>query len=128
RQLPPVELAQLLDLTARLDHSLGILERSGVNLGVLIGKAGERGLPAYRVTMATHDEWFFTPEEQGAFLQEQEKAGYTVAREDRATAAGTDGAAPTNGHARVMYPQDFHEVHKVNKILPELAKFGLLPR
>jgi DNA gyrase subunit B len=130
RRLEGQELADLLKLTAQIETSLGHLERSGVNLSVLIGKAGPRGLPAYRVTMATHDEWFFSAEEQAAFLKEQEKAGYTVASEERTTTAATsNGTTPTNGSARLMYLQDFREVGKViNKILPELEKFGLLPR
>src|SRR5262249_47982750 len=34
----------------------------------------------------------------------------------------------TNGSTKVMYPQELHEVKKINLLLPELAKFALLPR
>jgi len=129
RVLAPDELGPLVEVTTRLEHSLTLLERSGLNLAVLIGKAEARGLPSYRVTVHGHDEWFFSPEEQQAFLKANEAQGYTVASEDAAFTATNGTPAPsTNGSARVMYPHDFHEVRNVNKLLPELAKFGLLPR
>lgn len=140
RTLAEEELAALYELISRLDHSFAALERSGLNLPALIGRVGPTGLPPYRVTIAAHEEWFFTAEEQRAFLHEREQQGYTVASEDvnlQATPTGgvpstngeaTNGpAVPSGGAVRVMYPQDFHEIHRINKLLPELARFGLRP-
>ncbi len=131
KRIEGADLQALVNLVARLEDSLSTLERTGLSLPTLFARAGTFGLPSYRVTYTGHDQWFFTADQQGEFLRERETAGYTVADEEVGLRGGhhaTNGAAPsTNGTTptKVMYVQDFHEVRRVNALLPELARFGL---
>ncbi len=116
-------LTALLKLAARLEDSLVILERSGLNLNAFLPLAGDKGLPVYRVVHAGHEEWFATREAVDAWRQEKQKElkrDLVVADEAPTTGGGT------NGHGDDSYREhEFHEVRKINKALEELRTFGL---
>ena len=112
-------LTALLKLAARLEDSLIILERSGLNLNAYLLLAGPQGLPIFRIVRAGGEEWFHTREEVDAWRgREKERTGRDL--------FVTDEAPQTNGHADDSYrEQEFHEVRKINKSLDELRAFGL---
>ncbi len=116
-------LAALVKLATRLEDSLIILERSGLNLNSFLPLAGPRGLPIFRVVRLGHESWFYTREEVDEWRkQEQERAGHELVVADETPHAGT----ATNGHAADTYrEQEFHEVRRINKSLEELRTFGL---
>jgi DNA gyrase subunit B len=128
-------LRALTKLMAKLDESLVILERTGLNLNTFIGRATERGLPLFRVTRPGQEEWFYSRDEVEAWRRrEQERLGYelVVADETSVLHGHTNGNGHTNGHtngnghaAQTYREQELHEVRKVNKALEELRGFGL---
>ncbi len=141
--LPPVEgqpvaepkkfegdnLAAVVKLMARLEDSLVLLERSGLNLVTFLARMTPQGLPIYRVLLGSRVEWFFTQEEVDAFrLGEQQRLGHElVVLDDPTTAPPPADGQTTNGHADLLDVRELHEVRKVNRALEELKKYGLLP-
>jgi DNA gyrase subunit B len=117
------DLAALVKLMARMEDALVTLERRGVNLTSFVARAGERGLPIYRVLLAGREEWCFTREEVDALRRrEQDRLGHELVVDDEAP-AGTH--THTNGHAEVFYDHELHEVREINRGLAELSNYGL---
>jgi DNA gyrase subunit B len=124
------ELEALLLVMHRLEYKLEILERRGVNLPTFLGLWGEQGLPIYRVVVGGHERWCHTRDEVEALRQqEQQRLGRAVVAEEASgTALAPAHGAGSNGKAtEVFYEQELHEVRDVNRLLQELAKFGLRP-
>jgi DNA gyrase subunit B len=126
RTLEGEELAALLRVTSRLDESLTILERSGLNLTTFLARATDKGLPLYRFVVSGREEFCYTAEEAAAFRAEQERQGRLLATDDL-SGAGSNGH--TNGHSNgateTYREQELHEVRKVNRGLEELRKWEL---
>jgi DNA gyrase subunit B len=123
RTIDRPELDALVALMTKLEESLLILERTGLNLTSFVARVKPQGLPIYRVQLGAREEWFFTTAEVDAFRQqEQQRLGHELVVGDESSPA-TNGH--TNGHAETLYVQEMHEVRKVNKALEELRKFGL---
>ena len=117
-------LGVVVKLMARLEDSLVILERSGLNLTSFLARLTPQGLPVYRVLLGGRDHWFHTQEEVDAFrLSEQQRLGRELVVADDEAPAAVDGQ--TNGHAETLDVRELHEVRKVNRALEELKKYGL---
>src|SRR5262249_53885896 len=113
-------LARLVRVLGDLEEALVILERRGLSLPTFLARAGQAGLPVYRVLLGGREHWFASPEEVDAFRRaEQEKHGgdLTVADET----PGQNG----NGHTETFFVQELHEVRGVNRGLEQLREFGL---
>lgn len=125
------QLSELMKVTTRLEESLLILERSGLNLNTFITQAGERGLPLYRFTVSGQEFFRYTAEEALQFRQEQEQQGRMLATDDltgghAAAHAPTNGQTNgTNGSVETYREQELHEVRKINRALEELQRFAL---
>jgi len=119
-------LAALLKLMARLEDSLVLLERSGLNLTSFLARVTPQGLPVYRVLLGGREEWFFTQEAVDAFRQrEQERLGRELVVVDDSTPAPLNGQTNGNGHSEMLDVRELHEVRKVNRALEELKRYGL---
>ncbi len=123
RTFAGADLAALVKVMAPLEDALQILERRGINLATYLPRAGERGLPPWRVQFAGREEWFHTPEEVDAYREAQEqRLGRELVVEDDTT--------PGNGHANGHMTINVHELHEVRGInrsraLDELRQRGL---
>jgi DNA gyrase subunit B len=117
------ELAALMQALGRLEGALQTLERRGLNLRDFLALHSEQGLPIYRVLLGTHIEWFHRQEEVDAYRQEK---GQQLGRD---LVIGDETPAQNNGHGNgpndVLYVQELHEVHEVNRGVRELERFGL---
>jgi DNA gyrase subunit B len=131
--LPPVggaahvlqgdELSGLMQVLARLEGALQTLERRGLNLRDFLALYDERGLPTYRVLWGNHVHWFHRQEEVDAFREEKgRQLGRELVIGDETPAQGNGQG---NGHGEVLYVQELHEVHEVNRGVRELERFGL---
>ncbi|HTU88963.1 MAG TPA: DNA gyrase subunit B [Gemmataceae bacterium] len=121
------ELSTLLQVLGRLEGALQTLERRGLNLRDFLVRHNERGLPIYRVLLGSREEWFYTQDEVDAYRQEQQqRLGHELVVGDD-TPGHTNGHSNGNGHAEVLYVQELHEVHEVNRGVRELERFGLKP-
>jgi DNA gyrase subunit B len=120
RVLEADDLSALLVAMKKLEENVQILERRGLNLGTLLGHAGDRGLPAFRVLLANREEWCHTADEADQFRQqEQERLGREL------LVADEEGNGDTNGHNPTWSVQELHEVKKINDGLAELTRWGL---
>jgi DNA gyrase subunit B len=121
------ELSALLQVLGRLEGALQTLERRGLNLRDFLARHNERGLPLYRVLLGSREEWFYTEDEVESYRQSQEqRLGHELVVGDE-TPGHMNGHSNGNGHAEVMYQQELHEVHEVNRGVQELGRFGLKP-
>lgn len=115
-------LAKLVQVLSELEESLVILERRGLNLSTFLAKAGERGLPIYRVLMGGNEHWFHSSSEVDEFrLAAQQRIGRELVVEEAPGQAGVNG----NGHAETFSVQELHEVRAVNRGLEKLREFRL---
>jgi DNA gyrase subunit B len=127
RVLQSEELSALLQVLGRLEGALQTLERRGLNLRDFLARHNERGLPLYRVLLGSREEWFYTEDEVESYRQSQEqRLGHELVVGDE-TPGHMNGHSNGNGHADVMYQQELHEVHEVNRGVQELGRFGLKP-
>jgi DNA gyrase subunit B len=128
RVLTGDELGGLVQTMGRME-ALQTLERRGLNLASVLARAGERGLPFFRVLLGAREEWFHTQEEVDAFRRaEQERLGRELVVGDDSPASGNgNGNGHSNGHGEVLYVQELHEVREVNRGLGELRHYGLRP-
>lgn len=125
RVLQAEELSALMPALARLEGALQTLERRGLNLRDFLALYDERGLPIYRVLLGSQVQWYHRQEEVDAFRQEKgQQLGRELVIGDE-TPAQSNGHG--NGHGDVLYVQELHEVHEVNRGVRELERFGLKP-
>jgi DNA gyrase subunit B len=118
-------LAALVKVMARLEDSLILLERSGLNLTTFLPRVTAQGLPMYRVHLGGREKWCFSQEEVDAYRQsEQERLGRELVVDDDAAPPAAEGQS--NGHADRLDYRELHEVRKLNRALEELKKYGLL--
>ncbi len=114
-------LRQLIDVLGALDHSLQILERRGLNLGLLQRHARDGRLPEYRVFLGGQEHWFSTQTEVDAFrVAEEQKRGKEL--------VSPDDAGAGNGNGKPDETIDVHDLHEVKAItrgLEKLRDFGL---
>jgi DNA gyrase subunit B len=121
RALQGDELSALLQTLGRLEGALQTLERRGLNLREFLALNGARGLPIYRVLLGGQVQWFHQQEDVDAYRQEK---GQQLGRE---LVVGDETPVQGNGHGEVLYVQELHEVHEVNRGLQALERFGLKP-
>lgn len=129
------KLRQLMTLLDELEESLGILERRGQNVPLLLKVMKNGIVPSFKITLGNHIHWRYTDEEVDEFRQEQIKAGRhllvadeEVAKPDGAKPEGAPEAKPngkTNGHGEIFAVQELHEVKGVNAGLRKLRALGL---
>ncbi len=114
------ELAALVKLMARLEDALIILERMSMNLGEMLPRTGDRGLPTYRVLFAGLVEWFFTTEEVDAFRQrQQEKLGHELV-----LSADVPEESEDKGTSQVYEMSEEPKVREVNRVSTSCGKWG----
>lgn len=112
-------LEELVQILTELERSLKILERRSVNLERFFSMAGEKGLPPFRVQKAGREYWFHDREEIERFREEERgKSGRDIEVGDE---MGNGSTATTDA----VYVQEFHEVRHIQRMLGELAQFGL---
>ncbi|MBW3539832.1 MAG: DNA gyrase subunit B [Planctomycetes bacterium] len=136
-------LSRLVEIMARLEEPLAMLERRGVDLRyVSTHHASAEGLlPRYRVFLGREQHWFVDKTALDQFLsQEQDRRGgeLKIADEQEAhdTSASPDGGPgavadrhvsdgngrPTDGALQVV---DLHEIRSINLALVDLKAYGV---
>jgi DNA gyrase subunit B len=127
RVLQGEELTALLQVLGRLEGALQTLERRGFILRDFLARHTERGLPFYRVLLGSEEEWYYTQDEVDGYRQrQQDRLGHELVVGDE-TPGQMNGQTNGNGHSEVMYVQELHEVHEVNRGVQELGRYGLKP-
>lgn len=111
-------LQDLLDTLDRLEGSLNILERRGVNLNTYVLNATDQGLPAWHVKVGTKETWFHHREEADQFREAESKR---LGRE--LVVAVADEASESTAETQFV-ADEFHEVHAINRGLAKLKEVG----
>ncbi|HJZ91306.1 MAG TPA: DNA gyrase subunit B [Gemmataceae bacterium] len=111
-------LSGLMDVLDKLESSLVVLERRGVNLASFINELKDGSLPAWHVKVGAQERWFHTSKEVDEFRQaESQRVGKALVVDD------TD-EAPTEDPETRLVADEYHEVRAINRGLGRLAEFG----
>ena len=111
-------LVALMEVVDRLELSLIVLERRGVNLPAFIPHIKDGTLPTWHVKIGGKEHWFHTAEQVDAFRQaESARLGRDLVVDD------TDEATPYDAETRFV-ADEFHEVRNINRSLVKLIDFG----
>ncbi len=118
-------LKELMGVLARLEDSVGTLERRGIPLANLVARQDPNHaagpLPSHRVIASGTEQWFFTRQDVDAHrLAIQEKLaaqGKQIVVVDEANAGQTTG--------ETFHAQELHEVRDINKGIGSLKPFEL---
>jgi DNA gyrase subunit B len=112
-------LQALMDVLDRLEASLMVLERRGVNLPAFITHVRDGVLPTWHVKVGPAERWFHSPEEVNAFRQsESRRLGRDLVVDD------TDEARAQEDLEMRFVADEFHEVRAINRALARLAENG----
>ncbi len=126
RRLEGVELKTVIDLLNKLEESVKVVQRRGIDFARLLherDKDIEGRLPLFRIVVDGKDEFFHTLEARDAWLLKEE------ARIDvpAATTTNGDGAAatPESKFRKVQKSQEMHETKELDRLFKELTRNGL---
>jgi DNA gyrase subunit B len=113
------ELAKLIGIVNRLENSLVILERTGINLSTFIHRATDKGLPSYRFIVNGREEFCDSVDEAMAFRKQMEEKGKILVNDNLAYQPFLEVGSET------YREQEIHEVRKINRDLQDLKQFNL---
>lgn len=117
-------LRKLVELMIEMVEPLETLERRGIDLRFLAHRyvSPDGLLPRYRVFFGRQQLWFSGKEDLDVFLAETSaKLGQELSISEEHAGDGATGVVPENS-VQVI---DIHEVRMINKVLQQLAGFGV---
>lgn len=118
REISGEQLTTLAEVLDKLENSLQILERRGVNLPDFLALSKDGPLPTWHVKLGGKGHWFRTNEEVTAFRQtESNRLGRDLVVGD------IDEEATVDAEARFV-ADEFHEVRGINRGLDKLKEYG----
>lgn len=112
-------LTNLMDILEKLEASLLILERRGVNLSTYLNRLRDGKLPAWHAKVGKDEFWLHRKEDIEPFRQKQSTdrgRELVVVDTDESTEAGDDDSR--------LVVDEFHEVHGLNRWLARLTDHG----
>ncbi|MDB5331037.1 MAG: gyrB [Phycisphaerales bacterium] len=140
RRLNGEDLRKVIDLLARLEELVKVIERRGIDFADFLALRDAQGhLPLYRVVIDGEEFFRKTPEDRDLLLQQNNllvdevEAAATAAA---AAAAVADGQPAQNGKPKTLTPaeenmrrlqknQELHEVKELERLFVQLHDFGL---
>jgi len=132
RRLGGEEVRRVVDLLARLEELVRVIQRRGIDFGEFLARRDTAGrLPLYQLVVAGEELFFHTTHERDQYLIDQ---NLTVeVDEGQESTAGTPTAgAPTAGapaaedHGRRLQKnQELHEVKDLEKLFAQLSQYDL---
>ncbi|HWE97513.1 MAG TPA: DNA topoisomerase (ATP-hydrolyzing) subunit B [Tepidisphaeraceae bacterium] len=140
RRLNGEDLRKVIDLLARLEELVKVIERRGIDFADFLALRDAQGhLPLYRVVIDGEEFFRKTPEDRDVLLQQNNllvdevEAAATAAA---AAAAVADGQPAQNGKPKTLTPaeenmrrlqknQELHEVKELERLFVQLQDFGL---
>lgn len=126
-------LEKVVKLVQRLGEPFELLERRGITLKYLHGKAGQADkLPEYRVFLGKQEHWFFDKEQVREFVHSEEQrlgrelsvAGTAAPAQPAPPAADGAPATPVV-REEMLQIVDLHEIRTINQSLSELRGYGI---
>ena len=130
RRLAGDELRKVIELLAKLEELVRVIQRRGIDFADFLGQASSLGkLPHFRAVIDGKDYYFVTADERDAELRKQNvwldvqpinAAPVEVTAETKAQ----NGAALEN-MKRLQKNHEMHEVKELEKLFPQLDAYGL---
>jgi DNA gyrase subunit B len=131
RRITGDELRKLIELLAKLEELVRVIQRRGIDFAHFLGLRDEdkQGrLPQYRLVVDGRDHFFVTLEQRDEFLERED----LLAESSPVDVAG-DGQAPAaNGKSngkhevrRLQKNDELHEVKELEKLFTQLAAYSL---
>ncbi len=128
RRLTGDELRHVVELLAKLEENVRVIQRRGIDFADFLSKRDSAGrLPLYRIVAEGEEIFFHTADERDKYLREHR----FIVEDEEMTQVQGDGAEPkahANGDGPVQRLQKNHELHEVKemeKIFAGLEGYGL---
>jgi DNA gyrase subunit B len=123
--LEGTDLARLVDVLAKLERGLTILERRGIELAKFLQRLGPAGLPTHRVRRGEEEYWFYSAQEMLDWQKQQQESGKELVVADESLGYGRTNGHTNGGGAAVIVATELHEVKPLNGLLEELKGLKL---
>jgi DNA gyrase subunit B len=139
RSIEGADLRRVVETLNKLEESIRIVQRRGIDFADFLSLRRDGKLPQYRIVVDGTETFFHTPAERDAFLVENQfvptEAEIAAAAEAAAAAAAepegrkharNGKADPREEHMRRLQKnQELHEVKELEKLFRQLVEFGL---
>jgi DNA gyrase subunit B len=121
RRLGGEELRRAVDLLARLEELVKIIQRRGIDFAEFLARRDGSGrLPLFQIVLDGQEMFFQTGGERDQYLREQ---NILADAEENDPSAG-NGASEENWK-RLQKNQELHEVKDLDRLFTQLEQFGL---
>jgi DNA gyrase subunit B len=127
RRLEGAELRRVVELLGKVEESVRVLGRRGIDFADFLGKRDPAGrLPLYRVIVEGQDHFFHSAEQRDEYLR-RERLWIDDAELAEVQGDGQAAAAPVQEEAdkRLQGSHELHEVKEMEKTLAQLEQYGL---
>jgi DNA gyrase subunit B len=125
RRLGGEELRRVIELLAKLEELVKVIQRRGIDFADFLGRRDSAGrLPLYRAVVEGEEKFFHSADERDAFLHEQ-KLVVEDAEMAKVQGDGDEKAAEDEGYRRLQKNQELHEVKELEKLFSQLEQYGL---
>ena len=123
------EMERLCRVLAKLEDSIGALERRGISLKVHALRADPQTgqLPMFYLVVGRQEYWFSKREDLDAFIMQFEESGEELTNEEdteNGKALGPNGDLRPGDTSRKVHVTELHEVRGINSALEAMAEMG----
>jgi DNA gyrase subunit B len=125
RRLMGEELRRVIELLAKLEELVKVIQRRGIDFADFLSKRDSAGrLPLYRAVIEGEEKFFHSADERDAFFHQQ-KLVVEDAEMKQVQGDGDTKAAEDEGYRRLQKNQELHEVKELEKLFSQLEQYGL---
>ena len=127
RYVENAEMEKLLEMLVQVENNLRILRHRGLDLAAFIAadQGGAKGLPAFRIVQDGAEEFYYDEESFAARCTELAANGHAQKAEGEGEEINEE--APPEKDVQAFLHQEMHEVHRLNDLRVQLAKFDIHP-
>jgi DNA gyrase subunit B len=128
RRLEGDELRRVIELLAKLEELVRVIQRRGIDFADFLGQAETLGgLPHFRAVIDGKDYYFRTAEQRDAELKSQDLwvEAQPLAAGDPLLEAKPQNGSPQPKTTRLQKNHEMHEVKELEKLFPQLEAYGL---
>jgi DNA gyrase subunit B len=125
RRLSGEELRRVIELLAKLEELVKVIQRRGIDFADFLGRRDSAGrLPLYRAVVEGEEKFFHSADERDGFLREQ-KLVVDDPEMNQVQGDGEAKAEESEGYRRLQKNQELHEVKELEKLFSQLEQYGL---
>jgi DNA gyrase subunit B len=124
RSLAGEELRRVVELLAKLEEIVRVVERRGIDFAEFLAKRDSSGrMPLYRVIVEGEEHFFYDAAERDAYL----RGGNLLVEDEEMAKVQGDGESSNgrDGLRRLQKSHELHEVKDLEKLFSQLEQYGL---